>query len=147
MAPTNRFQDENLILSDFYEEVLVVCPTCSEKALATVNFELKSARLFCVKCGFNKETSLAINESAILKMAAHHYFDAKLWLTLPFKNEVFWALNEKHLIYLENYISAKIREHKDRKHFTLLEKLPKFYHDSKNREGLLKLITKLKSKL
>lgn len=146
MTQSNRFQDENLTLPDFYKEVWVVCPTCAEKAIATVDFELKSARLFCVKCGFNKGKSIEISENATLKMAAHHYFEAQLWLILPFKNEVFWALNEKHLLYLENYISAKIREHKDRKHFTLLEKLPKFYHDSKNREGLLKLIDKLKNK-
>jgi len=36
------------------------------------------------------------------------------------------------------------REHKDRQHFTLLEKLPAFYHQAKNRDGLLKVIGKLK---
>ena len=39
-----------------------------------------------------------------------------------------------------------LREHKDRTHFTLLEKLPRFYHEAKNREVLLKLIAKLKAK-
>lgn len=146
MIQPNRFQDENLTLSDFFKEVWIVCPSCSEKAIATVDFELKSARLFCVNCGFNKETSTVVNDKASLQMSAHHYFGAELWLTLPFKNEVFWAYNNQHLLYLENYISAKLREHKDRKHFTLLEKLPKFYHNSKNREGLLKLIDKLKNK-
>ena len=47
-------------------------------------------------------------------------------------------------MYLEKYISATLREHKDRTNFTLLEKLPKFYHEAKNREGLLKIIAKLK---
>jgi len=146
MPQSNRFQDENLVLSDFHKDVWVVCPSCAEKAIATVNFELKSARLFCLNCGLNKETSILLKENVTLQMAAHQYFGAKLWLSLPFKNEIFWALNDQHLDYLQNYIGAKLREHKDRTHFTLLEKLPKFYHDSKNREGLLKLITKLKSK-
>ena len=79
-------------------------------------------------------------------MAAHQYFQAEIWLKAPFKNDVFWGYNDKHLEYLERYISATLREHKDRSHFTLLEKLPKFYHDAKKRDGLLKIIAKLKSK-
>jgi hypothetical protein len=70
----------------------------------------------------------------------------ELWLKAPFKNEVFWAFNDKHLEYLERYISAILREHKARTGFTLLEKLPKFYHEAKNREDLLKIITKLRNK-
>ncbi|MEH3114660.1 hypothetical protein [Pedobacter terrae] len=80
-------------------------------------------------------------------MSANGYFGAELWLRAPFKNEVFWAFNFEHLLYLESYISANLREHKDRSHYTLLEKLPKFYHLAKNREALLKLIEKLKNKI
>lgn len=46
---SNRFQDENVLLSDFYQEVVVVCPTCAKKAIAKVNFETKTARLFCLQ--------------------------------------------------------------------------------------------------
>ncbi len=145
MTNQNRFQDENLILSNFYQEVLVVCPSCAKKAIAKVNFETKTARLFCTSCGYNKETTTAISNGTI-NTAANHYFQAELWLQTPFKNEIFWAYNDKHLEYLECYISATIREHKDRTGFTLLEKLPKFYHEAKNREGLLKIIAKLKNK-
>lgn len=146
MNQQNRFQDENLILSNFHKEVWVVCPSCAKKAMAKVNFETKKARLFCLHCGCNKETMTAIDKNATLETAANYYFKAELWLKLPFKNDVFWAYNDKHLDYLERYISATIREHKDRTGFTLLEKLPKFYHEAKNREGLLKIIAKLKNK-
>ncbi|MCX6204906.1 MAG: hypothetical protein NTZ19_01470 [Bacteroidetes bacterium] len=146
MNQQNRFQDENMILSNFYQEVLVVCPSCAKKAIANVNFDSKTARLFCLHCGFNKETTTTLVKNGTVKTAANHYFNASLWLTLPFKNDVFWAYNDKHLEYLERYIIAALREHKDRTNFTLLEKLPKFYHEAKNREGLLKIITKLKSK-
>ena len=141
----NRFQDENLLLSEFYKEVWVVCPSCAKKAMGTVNFENQIARLFCIHCGYNKETSTAVN-SVSIETAANHYFQAELWLQAPFNNEVFWVYNQKHLAYLEQYISATIREHRDRSGFTLLEKLPKFYHEAKNREGLLKIIAKLKTK-
>jgi hypothetical protein len=146
MNPTNRFQDENLVLADFYDEVWVLCPACAKKAIAKRNAEEKTARLFCVQCGYNKEVSTAFGKSGSVIMAANGFFDSELWLTASFKNEIFWAYNAIHLHYLERYIGAHLREHKDRTHFTLLEKLPKFYHDARNREGLLKVIEKLKSK-
>jgi Zn ribbon nucleic-acid-binding protein len=147
MTKANRFQDENLILSNFYHEVFVVCPSCSKKAIATVNLESKIARLLCIHCGFNKEIATSLSKETSLETAANQYFQVELWLKTAFKNDVFWAYNDKHLDYLERYISATLREHKDRTHFTLLEKLPKFYHEAKNRDGLLKIIAKLKNKL
>lgn len=145
MKQQNRFQDENLILSNFYKEVCIVCPSCAKKAMATVNDETKKARLLCINCGCNKETTTEIKNGTI-DTAANYYFQAQLWLQAPFKFEMFWAYNDKHLLYLERYISATIREHKDRTGFTLLEKLPKFYHEAKNRDSLLKIINKLKIK-
>lgn len=146
---TNRFHDQNLRITDFQQEVDVVCPKCQKKALATVNYEDKQAKLICKHCGY-----IDIKESAVtflgvhdyFRTAAHVYFDAELWYLTPFKNDVFFAYNDAHLNYLEQYIGAKLREHKDRSHFTFLEKLPKFYHEAKNRNTLLKLISKLRNK-
>jgi transcription elongation factor Elf1 len=146
MNQPSRFQDENLRRCDFYKEVWVVCPTCGKKAIATVSFEEEKARLFCIHCGYNKESTTALIPKGTIQMSANWYFDVAFWLKASFKNDVFWAYNDKHLEYLERYIAATLREHKDRTHFTLLEKLPKFYHEAKNREGLLKIITKLKNK-
>lgn len=145
-----RFQDKNKIISEFQTEVIVVCPKCGQKAFAKVNYESRSARLFCENCGYNKQKSTEVSVFGQLgnwQLSANNYFGAELWFKAPFKNEIFWAYNLSHLEYLEKYISANLREHKDRTHFTLLEKLPKFYHESKNREALLKLIQKLKEKV
>ena len=142
----NRFQDENLIASDFYKEVLVVCPSCTKKATAIVDFDTCEAKLFCSHCGCNKKSTTKFRENSNLITAAHIYFNAELWLLTSFKNDFFYAYNNSHLEYLERYISAALREHKDRTHFTILEKLPKFYHEAKNRESLLKIIAKLKNK-
>lgn len=141
---SNRFQDQNLRLTDFQQEIWVFCPNCSKKAITSVNFEMQKARLLCANCGYNKEAKTNTNQQENWQMAAHLYFDAKLWLQMPFKSETFWAYNSAHLDYLQQYISANLREHTDRTHFTLLEKLPKFYHEAKNREALLKIIGKLK---
>ncbi|MBK8519473.1 MAG: hypothetical protein WAT20_14715 [Ferruginibacter sp.] len=142
-----RFEDENLVISDFFNEVLVVCPACAKKALATANIVTKKVRLFCVHCGYNKEVTTEVAQHTFITKPANQFFDAELWLQADFKKERFWAYNDKHLDYLERYISATLRGHKERTHFTLLEKLPKFYHEAKNREGLLKIIAKLKNKL
>lgn len=145
----HRFQDENKILSDFFKEVWVVCPSCQKKAVAKVDFEKQQARMLCSHCGYNVQRSTEVNFYGITgkwRVEAHLYFDAELWLQASFKNERFYAYNLAHLNYLERYISASLREHKDRTGFTLLEKLPKFYHEAKNREALLKIIQRLKNK-
>ena len=145
----HRFQDQNHRLSHFQDHVDVVCPGCGKKAAATADHEKKEARLYCLHCGFSKiatTTTEVLGIRGDLKIPAHEYFGAKLWFAAPFKNEEFFAFNREHLDYLEAYISATLREHKDRSHFTLLEKLPRFYHEAKNREALLKLIEKLKTK-
>jgi len=143
----NRFEDENKRITDFYNDVLVQCPICCKKAFAKVDHELQKARLFCTQCAYQKEISTettTLGIKAHWQMAAHQYFNAELWLQHGFKNDLFFAYNYEHLNYLERYISATLRVHKDRSHFTLLEKLPKFYHEAKNREALLKIIGKLK---
>jgi hypothetical protein len=139
-----RFRDQNFRLSDFNDLVWIKCPSCKCKAIAKANFESKIIRALCNTCGYNKEISSAFGKTGQLIMAAHNYFNADLWLQAPFKDEIFFAYNDAHLLYLEQYIVAELREHKDRTHFTLLEKLPKFYHEAKNRASLVKLIQKLK---
>lgn len=143
----NRFQDQNLRITEFQTEVLIQCPNCSKKANSKVSYEANLARVYCPSCGQNKEVSTEISfhgNKAHWRASADHYFGAELWLQHRFKNDIFWAYNEAHLEYLRQYIAAELREHKDRQHYTLLEKLPKFYHEAKNRESLIKIIEKLK---
>ncbi|WP_192348848.1 zinc ribbon domain-containing protein [Algoriphagus sp. Y33] len=145
-----RFQDQNKRLSEFQIQVLVKCPACSGKANSQVSYEENRARIYCTNCGHTKEVTTEISlfgSKGHWMIAANQYFNAELWLQSPFKNDVFWAYNADHLAYLEKYIAADLREHKDRQHYTLLEKLPKFYHEAKNRAALLKIIEKLKKSI
>lgn len=145
----SRFIDQNKTTSDFYDEVWVVCPPCNKKAIAKADHDKKEALLYCESCGYNNQVpteTVVFGVKGNWEMAAHAYFNAKLWLQHSFKNDLFFAYNGKHLHYLEQYIAAGLREHKNRTGFTLLEKLPKFYHNAKNRDTLLKIIEKLKRK-
>ena len=147
MEDPGRFSDEQLRLSDFYDEVWVVCHACKAKAIAIVNRAIQEARLICSQCGYNKTVSTMQQANANFEMPAHSYFGANLWLQMPFRDgQLVVAYNGRHLIYLEQYIAATLREYKYRTHFTLLEKLPRFYHEAKNREGLLNIIGKLREK-
>ena len=144
-----RFIDANKTLNDFKTEVWVICPSCKRKAITKIDHDLRIARLLCAHCSYNREVSTETNllgMKANLLISANAYFGAALWLQHPFKNDIFWAYNNMHLDYLEQYIAATLREHKERSHFTLLEKLPKFYHEAKNRSALLKIIQKLRVK-
>ncbi len=144
-----RFIDQNITITEFQHEAWVKCPSCGKRAIAIADYTLKKSRLSCPNCSYHKELATQIESFGTmgnLIMAANQYFGAELWLQHPFKNDIFFAYNDKHLYYLENYISAKLREHKDRSHFTLLERLPKFYHEGKNRQALLKIIERLKTR-
>ncbi len=161
-----RFVDEQLTIADFYNEVLVVCPSCSGRAIAIIDQTKETARLTCTSCGYSKEvptrysyapdgkrqtgipddSNSAKSKTYLLVNAAHTYFNAELWLQAPFKEHNFWAYNHKHLNYLKRYIAASLRESVDRSHFTLVEKLPKFIQAAGNRQGLLKIIEQLEKK-
>ena len=139
-----RFTDQKKTLRDFYREVWVVCPSCSGKAFARHLDNSGKVQLSCASCAYAKAYDIKQPSGHRVYMAAHHYFDARLWLQAPFRQHMIFAYNLEHLNYLEAYIQAGLREKKDRTHFTLLEKLPRFYHQQKNREDLLKVIRKLK---
>jgi hypothetical protein len=136
----HRFRDQHLRISDFWHDVDVVCPKCASHAKAIAGTDM-SAKLTCVFCGYSKEEKLDHYYGS-----ASRHFNADLWFQASFKNNILWAYSRAHLEYIEKYIGAKLREHQNRLHYTLLEKLPKFYHNAKNREALLKTISRLKQK-
>ncbi|MES2479859.1 MAG: hypothetical protein V4561_12290 [Bacteroidota bacterium] len=143
MSGTQRFLDDNISPNHFFNDVLIECPGCKKQAIVTINYTDKIARLFCTQCGYIKETSPIEGNDHYLNRI---FENVNLWLEHSFRNNVFYAFNYKHLEYLERYIGASLREHRDRTGFTLVEKLPKFYHTSKNREALLKIIETLRHK-
>lgn len=144
---SNRFQDRQFKLTDFQDRVLIVCPRCNQMAEATADYKDKTAKLICSRCGFNKQKSTMLDQKANLITSAAYYFEADLWLSASYKEHHFFAYNEAHLLYLEEFVRAEIRENKDRKCFTMVEKLPKWMISSKNRLSILKLIQTLKKKI
>ena len=73
-------------------------------------------------------------------------FGLPLWLQRSVRGNLFWAYNRQHLHAIKEYVGAKLRERQTTTHTTMVEKLPQFIKEAKNRDAILKLIEKLERK-
>lgn len=146
-----RFMDERQRISDFTEELLVVCPECQACAHVAPREPGQSAlfdprRLVCPTCGHIKEWDRqALYENSRLDW----HTDPQLWLRIPCCGEVLWAFNWRHLQFIEDYVGAVLREHKRDpalgwSNQSMANRLPKWLNEAKNREEVLKAITRLR---
>ena len=136
----SRFKSQGKSLYQFYDTVLIHCPKCDKKAIIRTT-EKDKKQLTCTSCPYTKKGSLPI----------HTYFP-KLWLRSRCGRHELWALNADHLLYIKEYVSAKIRERtKDPQtgwaNQSLESRLPQWIKSAKNRDQVLKCIKKLEEKL
>lgn len=101
----------------------------------------------CVACGAtriyrarNEERSRSYNES---ELGADPIFHLPLWLQGDIKGNVLWAYNRLHLREIKEYVKAKLRERQTTTHTTMVERLPTFITEAKNREAVLKAIDRM----
>lgn len=73
-------------------------------------------------------------------------FGLPLWLQGSIRGNLFWAYNRQHLHAIKEYVGAKLRERQTTTHTTMVERLPQFIKDAKNREVILRFIEKLECK-
>jgi len=145
-----RFTDDFARLTQFSDEVLVRCPTCRECALLR-RFERpfrpgeKSKALYeyslsCTKCGLSKSTS---------QSGSGWLDETELWLQTPCCGSVLWVYNEKHLNWLDAYISADLRERRRSNEWgwsnqSMASRLPQWMQSSKNRDKVLAGLSRLR---
>ncbi len=143
-----RFQDSNALIDEFTDKFLVHCPQCQKCAVVITNKVQKNkrfseARVSCAGCGYNREW-----DGKVLTIGGNvdWCFKLPLWLQTPCCGEVLWAYNEEHLTYLENFVAAKLRERKGYiSHSSVITRLPGWLKTAKNRDEILKCITKLRA--
>lgn len=152
-----RFQDSNFRIGDFTDQIIVHCPKCDGRA--EIFTEMQRAHpqnggglryhreLRCSACFLVERRVTHIFGSWLRRDGLETEFQTPLWLRVEFGDEVFWACNYEHLDYLKRYIGAKLRERRDRRFATMVEKLPAFMKSAKNRTALLKVIEKLSGKV
>ena len=157
MKTSSRFSDKRIQIYEFSNQFLVVCPQCDRKAEVLIEVETQQnkpalffpRRLSCSSCGYSKEwadNGLAIHPNQ------DWYFELPLWLSIPCCGEILWAYNAQHLDFLEDFVKARLRERtNDDMHGwsnrSLASRLPKWIQRAKNRDEVLKCITKLRKRL
>ena len=158
--PTPRTKDSyQTQLSQFMNEVLIVCPSCCKKAIVKKNEE--TIKIICLNCGYSKMLSekpdviLHQSSSKIIKGkytiiggAVDPYFHLPLWLKQDCCENLFWAYNYEHLDFLKKYVEAKLRERNldEISNKSIGSRLPKWMTLKKNRDIVLKTIHQLMNK-
>ena len=152
---------------DFIKDILVVCPSCSGKAIVKAselpfkNLNEPDVKLICTGCGHSKKldekpdvvlfsdsTKTIPGRYMIIGGAIDPYFRLPLWLTINCCDNTLWAYNLEHLEFLKQYVAAGLRERNTqvKANKSLGSRLPKWMTAAKNRETVLKAIDLLKKK-
>jgi hypothetical protein len=143
--PTRLRIDRQFRLYDeFADEILVKCPNCENCARARKpNWDGKKRSYIismgCLHCAMQQE----------LATAWDFWNELPLWLQTTCCGERLWALNSRHVMALQDYVSAGLRENKLGHHTTrhMFMSLPRWLTSKKNRPDVLRGLKRLQAKL
>jgi hypothetical protein len=82
--------------------------------------------------------------------AGFHFFTkGPLWLRIPCHKNMLWILNREHLDFMEQYISAELREQRipAMSSRSISSSLPRWLISAKNRDNVVRCLKKLREKL
>lgn len=164
LPEVDRFDDTRESIYDFGNEFLVVCPKCQMMAKVVPHGPhiqpdtTKRCKLVCLHCGLNKvdrKTRLwwiqvggAPNPMHVTVGGAFDwYFKEPLWLQTECCGNTLWVYNEKHLDFIERYVSASLRTRSPYRNTSLASRLPQWIKSAKNRKNVLRAIDRLKTRL
>ena len=124
------------------------CGASLDKEQRLVNKYQSKMKVRCKVCSHEQfyQTKYKLTYSNN-NQATDPYFGLPLWLQMPVDENILWAYNYDHLGYLKNYVAAKLREAVSGGKYSLAWKLPNFIKIAKNRDKILKAITRLAGKL
>ncbi|MDY6911836.1 MAG: hypothetical protein SVM79_05725 [Chloroflexota bacterium] len=162
-----RFNTDNAYVWSFGNEFLIVCPRCNKRAIVKPLQKESGpeARVSCSNCGYSKnwvrkshgvlftQNREAFDEGEIgIGDAVDWYFHHPLWLQEKCCGEVLWAYNREHLEWLRSFVSATIRERKEREDHgwsnrALASRLPRWISQANNRRPILAAISKMEKRL
>ncbi|RJX38951.1 hypothetical protein D3P09_15690 [Paenibacillus pinisoli] len=156
-----NFKNKHRMLESFGYEFLVACPNCNSKSKVISLGEHSphstgiTKRFVCLNCGMTND--IRFNQSIISYSSKWNegiiniggsfdwYFGYPLYLQIPCCGQTLWAYNLEHLEYLKNYVQAELRE--DHPYYLSVEsRLPLWMKSAKNRDAVLKAISKLEKK-
>jgi hypothetical protein len=155
MNEQKRFRDRGQTLSDFDDEILVVCPQCAacarvfKKDPADPNW-FTPRRLVCRNCGYTRNwVAKEIRRGWWTRPVVDDFFGIPVWLQASSGGKVLWAYNVRHLRHIEGYVRATLRESRKHPIFggwvnqSMVERLPRWISAAHNRPLVLKLIRRM----
>jgi transcription elongation factor Elf1 len=129
------------------------CDNCGKlinKVIPCSKEKVDSLAVSCLNCGTsrvhrvrNEEYMSTYNPAAL---GLDPIFHLPLWLQKNVRGNLLWAYNRSHLHDVKEYVGAKLRERRTTRYTTMVEKLPTFIKEAKNREAILKAIEKMERK-
>ena len=145
MANSRLRIDHHFEIAHFEDEILVECPQCGHCARGAGRqydrAKLQTTtKMSCLHCS---------HQHTFIWKSFDHSIALPLWLRTRCCGEVLWALNSRHLMALEAYVSAGLRENKlgtpSTRH--VLMSLPRWITSKKNRPDVLRGLKRLRQKL
>jgi hypothetical protein len=143
----SRYQGPPTGRWDYMKEFQVECPKCGKDAIIIVDAGVwNRGKLTCRNCMHSEKSIDRKAKYRSIGGAVDPIFGLPLWFQTEVRGDLFWACNREHLNEIRSYVSSRLRERRTTLFATMVEKLPHFIKDSKNRETIIKAIEKLERK-
>lgn len=144
----NEIQNENSWKGPVYGKVRRRCPYCGkwlEKHISGPRHPYLT-ELECLSC------QSKIEEEIIWFQDGHSrpydpFFGLPLWFAIDVGGEILWAYNRHHLVFIKDYVEAKLRQRTPNRNSSLVSRLPSWIKHKKNRDKILKAISKIERRL
>jgi hypothetical protein len=135
-------------------QVVIECPgcnSCTETNLVPGDGSESVVRVACGTCGFSGERAYGSRpwpEPGPDGRITDPWFHAALWLQTRCAGYVLWALNLRHLAYIEEYVRSRDRNRDEFTQFgsALGEQLPQWLVIAKNRDAVLRSVAHIRSR-
>lgn len=154
---------------DFIDTIDVVCPKCKTKALVLggqpygmIKEYEAQVRFSCLSCGYaikyinTPESTFYTNSNGIkrsgrilfMNAPCDPFFGFDVWYRIETTYGLIWAYNISHLSVIEDYIADPQRSRNGipNQNNSIASRLPQWAKDAKNREYLIKMIKRFKSR-
>lgn len=131
------------------------CPDCGKLIYIRetgLNLVPDKMKVMCSNCFFKIEDKPTVGKAYRIELdlkglKGDPYWGFPLWFQTEVKGHLFWGYNREHLVEIETYIKADLREvtvpYRSHK---MVSRLPSFIKDAKNREAILKAIERMLKK-
>ena len=129
------------------------CPFCRTRwnDLVRENEEVAEEhtreQLRCEACGRTSERMIAWRPHPHTASPRDPYFGLPLWLQIGCRGKTLWAYNGEHVAALRAYVASKDRDQWSRYKWSALTRLPSWVKASKNREAVVRCLSRLERKL